>query len=92
MQNIYTLDNRIEKLYLTQHIPMKISEVKQIAMELTQPVAQRIPIVHKLFAFDMSLGLCGFQLEYSDKEFGFSQLLAFDHIFRPIKYVYRDLC
>jgi hypothetical protein len=93
MQKIDIVDEKIKRLYEQFDLGMEVSNVRQLAEGLNQrQIQHRIPWVKRLLDFDQSIGLCGFVVGYNERDFSFHHLLAFDEIFRPIKYVYMNIC
>lgn len=91
--DIDTLDRRIEKLYTKTKLPFDTKLIIDYAKNLNTPhIDIRAPWVYKLIELDYSLGPGGyalrFNLEPQSRTYGFFQLLKYDEIYRPMKYVY----
>jgi hypothetical protein len=91
--NVRTIDSNIEKLYMHAGISVSLFKLTELSSYLNiLEISDRVPFVYELFEIDKSLGPCGFaprfDIESKPKTYGFGQLLKYDHILRPIKYVY----
>lgn len=91
--DIDILDSRIENLYIKANLPFDIKLITDYAKNLNTPhIDKRAPWVYKLIELDYSLGpgryALRFNLEPKSKTYGFFQLLKYDEIYRPMKYVY----
>ena len=93
MEKMTTIDSRIEQLYQRLSVPVSINDVVDLAGNLnTEIIAARVPWVNKLLEIDRSLGVGGFIIDFDVDRFGIFQLLKYDEIYRPMKYVYLDIC
>ena len=93
ISEIDTIDNRIENLYQKAKLPFDIKVFLKYAKQLNvTKTPNRVPYVYKLLEMDYSLGPGGFALRFKlntrPKMYGFWQLIKYDAIYRPIKYVY----
>ena len=91
--NINVLDSTIEQLYKKAKLPCEITVILDYAKQLNSiKTSDRAPWVYKFLEMDYSLGPAGyglrFNLETNPKTYAFSQLLKYDSIYRPMKYVY----
>ena len=91
--DIDTVNIHIEKLFADANLPVNIAKIKELAPYLNMTeISERAPWVYKFFEIDWSLGPCGFafkfDMESKPRTYGFYQLLKYNSILRPIKYVY----
>ncbi len=91
--DIDILDSRIGSLYTQAKLPFDIKLIIDYAKNLNTPhIDERAPWLYKLIELDHSLGPGGyalrFNLEPRSRTYGFFQLLKYDEIYRPMKYVY----
>lgn len=93
VSGIDAVDGKIEELYRKGNLPFDIGVLLDYARHLNVPEAsKRAPWVYKLLDMDYSLGPGGYSLRFNFKAkpntYGFFQLLKYDAIYRPMKYVY----
>lgn len=91
--DIDILDNEIEQLYKKANLPFDIKAISDYAKHLNvSQTSDRVPWVYKLLEMDYSLGPGGFALRFNLKTnlntYAFFQLIKYDQIYRPMKYVY----
>jgi len=92
-KGITLLDTRIEQLYQSASLPFDMRVIEDYAKNLNSPkLSDRVIWVNKFLEMDWSLGPGGyalrFNLETVPKTYAFFQLLKYDAIYRPMKYVY----
>ncbi|MDO8686982.1 MAG: hypothetical protein Q7K41_00155 [Dehalococcoidales bacterium] len=91
--DVLTVNIHIQKLFADAKLPVAIDKIQELApyLNLTE-ISERTPWVYELFEIDQSLGPCGFafkfDMESKPRTYGFWQLVKYDPILRPIKYVY----
>lgn len=93
MLDVVTVNIHIQKLFADANLPVDIDKIQELAPYLNMTeISKRAPWVYKFFEIDRSLGPCGFvfkfDMESKPRTYGFYQLLKYDPILRPIKYVY----
>lgn len=91
VSGVDAVDIGIEQLFRGGGLPFDIAVVSDYARHLNVPeVSKRAPWVYKLLDTDYSLGPGGFALEFDFEAntYAFFQLLKYDAIYRPMKYVY----
>lgn len=93
VSGVDAVDGRIEQLYRKANLPFDIGAMLDYARHLNVPKAsKRAPWAYKLLEMDYSLGPGGYALRFNfktkPKTYGFFQLLKYDAIYRPMKYVY----
>jgi hypothetical protein len=93
ISGVDALDNRIEQLYRKANLPFDIGVILDYAKHLNVlNTSARVPWVYKFLDMDYSLGPGGyalrFHLETEPRTYAFFQLLKYDSIYRPMKYVY----
>jgi hypothetical protein len=87
------VDKQISQLYEQSQVGVDESELLAIADHVnTTDFKSRVPWVDKLLNLDMSLGVGGFIVVFDGKEFGFFHLVKYNAVYRPIRYVYMDIC
>lgn len=87
------VDGTIEKLYRKGSLPFDIGVMLDYTRHLNvSEVSKRAPWVYRLLDMDHSLGPGGYTLRFNFRAkpntYGFYQLLKYDAIYRPMKYVY----
>ena len=91
--DVVTVNIHIQKLFADANLSVDIDKIQELApyLNITE-ISKRAPWVYKFFEIDQSLGPCGFafkfDMESKPRTYGFYQLLKYDPILRPIKYVY----
>ena len=93
VSGVDAVDGRIEQLYCNTNLPFDIGVILDYSRHLNvSEASKRAPWVYKLLDMDYSLGPGGYTLRFNFKSkpnsFGFFQLLKYDSIYRPVKYVY----
>jgi hypothetical protein len=93
VSGIDAVDSKIEELYQKSSLPFDIEVLLDYARHLNvSEASKRAPWVYKLLDVDYSLGPSGYTLRFNFKAkpntFGFFQLLEYDAIYRPMKYVF----
>ena len=93
VSGIDSVDGKIEELYRKGSLPFDIGVLLDYARHLNiSEASKRAPWVYKLLDMDYSLGPGGYGLRFNFKvkpnTYGFFQLLKYDAIYRPMKYVY----
>jgi hypothetical protein len=93
VSGIDAVDSKIGELYRKSSPPFDIRVLLNYARHLNVPDAsKRASWVYKLLDMDYSLGPGGYGLRFNFKAkpntYGFYQLLKYDAIYRPMKYVY----
>jgi hypothetical protein len=94
VSGVDAIDTKIEELYRKGGLPFDIGVVLDYARRLNaSKTSGRAPWVYKLLDMDYSLGPGGyalrFKFETEPNTYGFFQLLKYDAIYRPMKYVYK---
>ena len=93
VSGIDAVDGKIEELYRKGSLPFDIGVLLDYARHLNvSEASKRAPCVYKLLDMDYSLGPGGYGLRFNFRAkpntYGFYQLLEYDAIYRPMKYVY----
>ena len=88
-KGVEVIDSRIEHLLTQFDFEFDVVTISELAMKLNvSQVRKRAPWVYKLLELDRSIGPGGYTLIFRRRTFGFGQLLKYDAIYRPMKYVY----
>jgi len=86
-------DQNIIQLYDSLSIPVDKNELFAIAGNIDTPdFRSRVVWFNKLLDLDRSLGVGGFIPAYDGYDYSFWHLLKYDAVYRPIRYVYMDVC
>jgi hypothetical protein len=93
VSGIDAVDGKIEELYRKGSLPFDIGVLLDYARHLNiSEASKRAQWLYKLLDMDYSLGPGGYGLRFNFKvkpnTYGFFQLLKYDAIYRPMKYVY----
>lgn len=93
ISGIDAVDTKIEQLYRKGSLPFDVGVMLDYARHLNvSEASDRAPWVYKLLDMDYSLGPGGYGLRFNFKTkpntYGFFQLLKYDAVYRPMKYVY----
>jgi len=93
VSGVDAVDTQIANLYRKVSLPFDIAVMLDYARHLNVSEAPaRAPWVYKLLDMDYSLGPGGYGLRFNfetkPNTYGFFQLLKYDAIYRPMKYVY----
>ena len=87
------VDQRIIQLYESSQVGVDKNELFAIAENInTTDFKSRVPWFDKLLNLDRSLGVGGFIPVFDGKEFSFFHLVKYNPVYRPIRYVYMDMC
>lgn len=88
-KGVEVIDSRIEHLLTQFDFEFDVVTISELAMKLNvSQIRKRAPWVYKLLELDRSFGPGGYTLIFRRRTFGFGQLLKYDAIYRPMKYVY----
>ncbi len=91
--DVVSVNIHIQKLFADANLSVDIDKIQELVPYLNMTeISKRAPWVYKFFEIDRSLGPCGFAFKFDmgskPRTYGFYQLLKYDPILRPIKYVY----
>jgi hypothetical protein len=86
-------DKNIIQLYDSLSIPVDKNELFTIAGNINMPDFKgRVVWFDKLLKLDRLLGVGGFIPAYDGFDYSFWHLVKYDAVYRPIRYVYMDIC
>ena len=91
--DVLTINNDIRGFYADARLSIELETIQELAPFLNSvELSERAPSLEKLYEIDCSLGPCGFDYKLNvaskPRTYSFYQILKYDRILRPIKYVY----